>query len=151
MTTKRELRGIWNTLAEQHQQLAGMFEQVRAKGENRAAQWLALRTELLSHERGELREVVPVLRQYPELRAAADAHDLDAKVMERMVLAIDDLPIDSDPWSASFELLADSVLRHAAEEEQALFPKAQQIIGDDVSVRLDATFGRAQQQLAAQV
>src|SRR3954470_6443269 len=46
-----------------------------ATAENRAALWPTIRIMLLSHERGEVHEVYPVLRSYPELAALADHHD----------------------------------------------------------------------------
>jgi hypothetical protein len=150
MATKRQLVGVWKKLADQHAQLAALLEQVRASDGNRAEVWAIARAELLSHERGELREVYPVLRQYAELRALADGHDADATTMERMVLALSDLPVESEIWMGTFAVLCESVLRHAAEEEQDVFPKAQSVIGEELSMQLDMTFTQAKQQLAAQ-
>src|SRR5262249_48663483 len=69
------LTGVFRTLAEQHGEVAAMLKRLQSKPEKKAELWPEIRRELLSHERGEIREVYPVLRQHVQTRALAEHHD----------------------------------------------------------------------------
>ncbi len=145
------LTGVWKTLAEQHGEAAALLERARDNPTKRDELWPTIRSELLSHERGELREVYPVLRQHADLRVLAERHDIQAKDMEQIVLRLDGMSPQSDAWQSLYNDLVSSVQAHAEEEETDIFPIAQQVLGDEVSRDLDAKFRRAKQEVAAQV
>ncbi len=138
--TQAPLVGVFQTLAQEHQELSALLEAIKAEPASRAALWLKARAEMLSHDRGEMREVFPVIRANLATRALADLHDADAKAMEMMVMNLTELPLDSELWMPLFTQLADTVVQHATEEETSIFPQAQQALGEAVAEQLNAKF-----------
>lgn len=145
------LTGVFKTLAEQHGEVASLLERVRATPEKRADLWPTIRRQLLAHERGEVRELYPVLRMDPATMAFANHHDDEARELEQMIGRLDVLPIMSEAWGTMFERLTETVLHHASEEEDQIFPAAQQVLGEARTEELDSTVQRAQQQTAMAV
>jgi hemerythrin superfamily protein len=141
------LTGVFKTLAEQHGEVAAMLKRLQSKPEKKAELWPEIRRELLSHERGEMREVYPVLRQHVQTRALAEHHDQEAAELERLIERID--AAAGDEWLAHYHQLVDMVIHHANEEESTIFPKAQEAIGDQVAKDLEPRFLAAKQQVMA--
>jgi len=143
------LRGVFRTLAKQHGEVSALLQRAKAgDAEKRRELWPKIRVELLSHERAEVREVYPVLRQREATRPFVDRHDQDAREMDHMIARLGVLDIDSDAWSTLFCALADIVIAHAEEEEATIFPAAQAAIGEVLTSELDRRFLAAKQQLA---
>lgn len=134
------LTGIFITLCEEHAQMAALLNRALSSVDERSELWPTIRAELLSHERGEVRELYPVLRAKAQTRALADLHDDEAKDLEGMILDLDLLPVQSDEWTTLFEQLSDAVLEHAEEEETMIFPKAQAALGEPVTLEIDTRF-----------
>jgi hemerythrin superfamily protein len=149
--TVEQLTGVFLTLSEEHAAIATLLERLEAAPELRAELWPTIRIELLSHERGEVREVFPVIRANEETRAIADLHDFEAKEMEDLVTELEMTAMDTPEWMELFEDLANEVLTHARAEENDLFPRAQQVLGRDVADALNAGFLRAKRQLLESV
>jgi hypothetical protein len=144
------LVGVFNTLAAQHGEVAALLKRVQGKPEKRVELWPKIRAELISHEQGEVRELYPVLRQFPETRALADHHDQEARDMTAMIQRLDELDLHGDAWGALFDVLVASVLEHATEdEEHKIFPEAQRVLGEDLARELDAKVLLAKQQVMA--
>jgi hemerythrin superfamily protein len=141
------LTGVFKTLAEQHGQVAAMLKRLQGKPEKKPELWPEIRRELLSHERGEMREVYPVLRLHVQTRALAEHHDQEAAEMQRLIERIDAAP--DGEWRSLFDQLVDTVLHHANEEENDIFPKAQEAIGEQAAKELEPRFLAAKQQVAA--
>jgi len=141
------LRGVFRVLAQQHAEVAALIKRVEHDADKRRDLWPTIRTELLSHERAELRELYPVLRQHATTRSLADHHDADAREMEQMIARLDSLDIESEAWGVLFSELADAVAAHAGEEEQVIFPTAQEAIGEVIAEDLEGTVLAAKRQL----
>ena len=141
------LTGVFKTLAEQHGEAAAMMKRLQSKPEKKAELWPEIRRTLLSHERGEIREVYPVLRQHVQTRSLAEHHDQEAAEMERMIERID--VAVADEWRPLFDQLVETVIHHADEEENDIFPKAQEAIGDQTTKDLEARYLAAQKQVMA--
>lgn len=142
------LVGVFSTLADQHDQVAQLFDQLEASPESRALLWPQIRRELVSHEHSEVRELFPVLRQYEETRELADQHDAEARELDALIARLDALDIQSDDWVDVFDELVETVTHHAKDEEEAnIFPLAQRVIGETRAVELEAKVLAAKQQL----
>jgi hemerythrin superfamily protein len=141
------LTGIFKTLTAEHGEVSALLERAKDSVERRAELWPTIRAQLLSHERGEIRELYPVLRSMDATAELADHHDAEAKDMEDMILDLDHLPITTDAWGLLFDQLADAVLHHAEEEETEMFPQAQAALGEALTQELDAKFRLTKQQL----
>jgi len=145
------LVGVFKTLAEQHGQVAALLERVRGNTDKRSELWPKIRVELISHERGEVREVYPVLRTQAQTRALAEHHDDEARELEQLITTLDATDIASEAWAELFDRLADTVISHANEEEEKIFPPAQDALGEDRAKELERAFLAAKQQIAAAV
>jgi hemerythrin superfamily protein len=139
------LHGVFKTLAEQHGEVSAMLKRLQDKPEKKAELWPEIRRELISHERAEMREIYPVLRQHAQTRALADHHDQEAAELERL---IERLNMQTADWTTLFDQLVDTVIHHANEEENEIFPKAQDAIGDRTTKDLEARFLAAKKQIA---
>jgi len=141
------LTGVFKTLAEQHGEVTAMLKRLQSKPEKKHELWPEIRREILSHERGEMREVYPVLRQHVQTRSLAEQHDQDAAEMERLIERID--VAVADEWRPLYDQLVEAVIRHTNMEENDIFPKAQEAIGDKAAKELEPRFLAAQKQIMA--
>ena len=148
ITGPEGLVGVFNTLADQHDQVAALFEQLESQPESRAILWPQIRRELVSHEHSEVRELYPVLRQFEETRALADHHDEEARALDALIARLDATDFQSDDWTDLFDELVETVTHHAKDEEEAkIFPTAQRVIGETRAVELDAKVLATKQKL----
>lgn len=142
------LIGVFNTLAEQHGEVAALFKRIQDKPERRGELWPKIRAELISHEQSEIRELYPVLRQFPETAALADQHDAEAREMAATIHRLDELDLHDEAWDVLFDELVANVLHHATqEEERDIFPRAQQVLGEERALELDAKVVATKQQI----
>jgi hemerythrin superfamily protein len=145
------LTGVWRTLAEQHGEVAVLMERAKASDEKFTELWPTIRRELVSHEKAEVREVFPTLRTSSATRSLADHHDAEANQLEYLIGKIDELAIGAQERRDTFQKLIDTVLHHAKEEENEIFPKAQEAFGKEVAERLDEKFKATKKQVAEAV
>lgn len=142
------LVGVFKTLAEQHGEVGALLKRVQSNASKRADLWPKIRQELLSHEKGELREVYPVLREYAETRGMADEHETEAAELSAIVDRLDATVLASPEWGALFDELVDMVMKHVDEEENEIFPTAMKAIGAERAKELEPRFLQAKRQLA---
>lgn len=140
--TLKGLSGVFKTLCEQHGEASALLGRasMTSDGPKRAELWQKIRAELLSHERGEIEAVYPVLRNYPETRALAEEHDREASELERLIRKLDGMDPSSPAWTATFDDLKKTVQQHVSEEEGEIFPKAQDVLGHDTAVQMESSF-----------
>jgi len=126
------LRGVFLHLAEEHGEVGSLMKRVSKSGDpkERAELYPQIRSELLSHERGELAELYPMLSEHVATRDIAAAHNVEARQLEQAIHAVDQLAFADPEWGPAFEHLFQLVQQHVAEEENDFFPKAQSILGE---------------------
>lgn len=97
-------------------QLSSMFEQ--------------LVDELSIHERIEEEIFYPALQKLPKAKEdvleAFEEHHLVDEIVTEM-----DVETDDDKWKAKFAVMKENVEHHIKDEEEKLFPKAEQLLGDE--------------------
>jgi hemerythrin superfamily protein len=147
----RGLVGVFKTLAEEHGEAGALLKRMKSDPAKRAELWPKIRQELLSHEKGELREVYPVLREYAETRALADRHDREANELSATIERLQAAGFESAEFGPLLDRLIDLVEHHVQEEERDIFPKAQDAIGADRARELEPLFLSAKKQAAAMV
>lgn len=131
------LVGVFAILADQHTQVAQLLAQLQQEPATRPILWPAVRREMVSHEHSEVRELYPVLRQFDALRAFADHHDEEARELDALICRLDKLHPSSELWGEVLDVLVTTLLHHAKEEEeQKMFPAAQQAIGEARALEL---------------
>jgi len=147
------LTGVFNKLAEQHEQAAVLLK--RAEGTNdpkkRADLWQTIRRELLSHERAELNTVYPALKKDPATSDIPQHHNAEVPELEAAIAEIDRAGFDAPNWNTLVENLRNLVQHHAREEENEFFPRAEEALGKkaaaDLEDRFDAAKERAEKSL----
>lgn len=148
------LRGVFRKLAEEHGEVSVLLKRVAKSDDSkiRAEMFPKIREELLAHERTEMEVLYPMLRNLGgEGRELSDHHDEEAKEMEAMIGHLTELSFDAPEWQASFKQLAESVQHHASEEEKKIFPKAQQLLGEDATDEMEQTYLQRKQSVMKQL
>lgn len=133
-----KLVGVFKTLAEEHGAVSALMKRLQERPEKKPELWPEIRRELLSHERGEMRAVYPVLREHPQMRALTEQHAQQAGEMENLIDEID--AAEAADWRKLYAQLVDAVVRHVKLEEKDIFPKAQKTIGEKTAKELEAKF-----------
>jgi hemerythrin superfamily protein len=141
------LKGVFTKLAEQHHQVSSLLSTIEKTDDltRRAALWAEIRRELVSHEQAELLQVYPLLEDYETTREIARLHTQAAGELETAVQELDGIGFQSDAWQPALERLIGKVRAHVELEEEQLFPRAQEILGDDVARELEVPFERAKE------
>lgn len=136
-TRPEGLTGCFALLAKQHAEAGALLAHVVKDASKRDELWPKLRVALLTHERSEMRVLFPELRMHDSLRALANSHDAEAAELERMIHDLDEVEHASDTFGKLCERLADTMARHAREEEHDIFPKAQDLLGTERAKQLE--------------
>ena len=144
----RGLVGVFKVLSEEHGEAGALLKRVKRDPAKRAELWPKIRQELVSHEKAELREVYPVLREHEQTRALADRHEAEAGQLSALIDRIHATEMASAEWGSLFDQLVDQVEQHVKEEEGEFFPKAQQVIGAARAKELEPRFLAAKKQIA---
>lgn len=127
------LTGVFMHLMEEHGKVGALIKRVSKSSDEavRSKLYSTIRTELLGHERGELKVVYPALAEYPETAAIAAAHAHHASEIEAAIADLDALSFNSPSWATAFERLEKLVDEHVEQEESNYFPAAQRVLGDE--------------------
>jgi hypothetical protein len=149
----RGLHGVFNTLARQHAEVSVLLERARTAvdEEKRVALWKKIRTELLSHERGELAVVYPALAANGRLQGIVDEHQQQAEELESAIAAIDDSSLASDAFPSQIEALISLVKQHVDEEENHWFPEAAEVLSKGEVEELDQRYVAKREALIEQM
>jgi hypothetical protein len=143
--TVKGFSGIFKQLTREHGEVSALLMRVKMTSDPlvRRELYPTIRSELLSHERGELRAVYPAFLQYKELEGIARAHEQEAGQLERLINELNTIAYDDDAWGHAFMRLVELVMQHTKEEENEYFPKANRVLGEDVANRLKANYEAA--------
>jgi hypothetical protein len=139
------LTGVFMHLMEEHGKVGALIKRVGLSKdlEVRAKLYPTIRTELLQHEKGELRAVYPALAEFPETAAIAAAHAHHASELEAAIAELDALSFNTPSWPTAFERLAKLVNEHVTIEEREYFPLAQKLMGEERTKELLSAFEAA--------
>ena len=143
------LVGVFKTLSEQHGEAGALLKRVKSDPDKRSELWPKIRQALVSHEKGELAEVYPVMREYPELRSFCDQHEAEAGQLSAQIERIHATSMSTETWTQLFDQLCEMVDRHVQEEQNQIFPKAQDVIGAPRAEQIGPLFLATQKKLAA--
>jgi hemerythrin superfamily protein len=139
------LKGVFRKLAEQHHEVGSLLSTLKSTDDpsKRGELWTEIRRELVSHEQAELLRVYPVIEGYESIKGLAYQHTNAASELEAAIQTLDLTDAQSEAWQPALERLIVAVDAHARLEEEELFPRAQEALGDDVTGDLEASFVRA--------
>lgn len=134
------LVGVFEALVEQHGEAGALLERAKGNSAKRAELWPTIRASLRAHEKGELAEVYPIFREYAELVPLADRHEKEASELSATLDAMDAMDPAGGPFGARLDKLIGLVEAHVAEEEHAIFPQAQAVMGKARAKELEPKF-----------
>ena len=144
MEARREgLIGVFQTLARQHGEATALIARLKADPDKRQALWPTIKLELEAHEQAELQTVYPALARHRELQDLVERHGREARQLDDMIERLDSMTADDDEWMTLLVTLGETVLAHAAYEENDIFPTALRSIGADRAKQLDETYRSA--------
>jgi len=139
------LTGVFMHLMEEHGKVGALIKRVSMTNdiEVRSKLYPTIRSELLAHERGELRVVYPPLSEFPETAQIAASHAAQASELDAAIAELDALSYHSPSWVSAFERLANLVESHVMHEEGDYFPRAQKVLGEARAKQLLPEFEKA--------
>lgn len=100
----------------------------------------ALKEAIIKHAHAEEKVFYPPLRDKPQAHDIIE-HGLDEHhTVERLLQKMDGIPADSDDWVDTLESIHEKIKDHVEEEESEIFPKAEQLLGDQELDRMTDNF-----------
>jgi hemerythrin-like domain-containing protein len=122
----------FNLLKTDHQKVAELFDKLEAaSGKAKLDVFKQIKTELELHTHIEEKFFYPALekpKQTHDLALEAyEEHDVVKKLLTQMSRA----RTANDEWEAQAKVLRENVEHHVDEEENELFPKAEQVLSDE--------------------
>jgi hypothetical protein len=132
------LSGVFKHLTREHGEVMALLLRVKITSDPdvRAELFPKIRTELISHEKGELAEIYSVFNERMELMQFAEDHERDAGRLEAQIDAVSALSYEDAKWADRFAELVDLVSQHTKIEENYYFPVAQRALGAQAAAQL---------------
>jgi hemerythrin-like domain-containing protein len=122
----------FSLLKADHENVAALFEQLEsASGRQKLEVFNQIRTELELHAHIEEKIF------YPALEQPAETHDLTLEayeehdVVKKLLRELSRARTPNEEWEAKAKVLQENVEHHVEEEENELFPKANQVLGEE--------------------
>lgn len=147
---------IFELLKQDHEKVAGLFEQLEPTTERaektRQELFARLKSELDLHAYLEETILYPVLKEVEETREIALEGVEEHRVVKRLLAELDSMPVTSEQWTAKLTVLQENVEHHVEEEEGEMFKKARAALSseqiEDLTTRLESE--KKKQKAAAQ-
>jgi hypothetical protein len=140
--TVEGLSGVFKQLTREHGEVGALLMRIDLSSDLkvRAELFPKIRRELLSHERGELREVYPAFKANPRLEPMVAEHDREAREIEQILSELQATPYEDEGWGPRFSQLVEAFKHHTALEENHYFPAANRILGKAESERIRSRY-----------
>jgi len=123
---------LFEQLRQEHDSVRGLFEKMAKSGkkevESRQQLFRQIEQELVVHMEGEERFLYTALEQHDESRERVLAGYEEHVVARTVIGAFTSLAVDDERWAPKLKVLRDLLLRHMAEEEGELFPRAEELL-----------------------
>lgn len=144
---------IFEQLKEEHARVSTMMRRIAGTDdpEERRDLFADLRKELLAHAKSEEREFYPVFRELDETGDLVEESLEDHADIEQMLDRLRNMDADTEEWSELFEELMLEVEDHFDQEENELFPLAEELIDDETAGRIEERYEKSRQELLRRV
>jgi hemerythrin superfamily protein len=142
ITALKGQTGIFSTLAKEHGEVSSLLKKAaKASDENECRKLLDLiRVELLSHAKAEEETFYAALLNHPATAELARTSEQEHRVVETLLESAQNLAGRGDAGREAIENLAKQVESHAQDEEQRVFPLADEVFSRDEQQRMDEHF-----------
>jgi hemerythrin-like domain-containing protein len=141
-------------LKEDHKKVDGLFKQLEPTTERaektRTELFERLRQELDIHARIEEAVFYPAIKQAAETREIVLEGFEEHHVVKLLLKELEDVPVDTEQWTAKLKVLQENVEHHVEEEEGEMFQKARQVLSEDDIDRLGAEMEEEKKRLLQQ-
>lgn len=134
---------IYRDLKADHEKQREMLKQLGdLRGDTKKRQKLfeEFRLELQSHAAAEEESLYAVMLGNPELRDDARHSVSEHKEVDDLLGEMMDLDFGSDEWESKFFHMRHRYEHHIDEEEEEMFPAADEELGDEVEAKMAATY-----------
>lgn len=150
--TVGSLHGVFKKLVQEHREIAALLTQLKAASdlEVRRGLFARIRTDMLVHDKAEVRAVYPAFDAYSELQPMAKEHAGGAMQLERSLEQLSELPLTDASWEPRFDKLVELAVQHTREEEEEYFPAAADLLGQDEAERLQDRYEAAKAEVMGQ-
>lgn len=134
-----------------HRNVAALFDELeQASGKAKLSVFNEIKTELELHAHIEEKVFYPALEKPRETKELTlEAYEEHAQV-KKLLRELSKTRSPNEEWEAKAKVLQENVEHHVEEEENELFPKAQQVLSEeeleDLGERLQAEKSRGQRQ-----
>lgn len=127
-------------LKEDHKKVAKLFKEIEDAGENaiKTKQGLfeQLKDELELHTEIEEQYLYPALEQFEETKDMTLEGLEEHNVVKELLAELEGEEVGSDVWNAKLKVMKENVEHHVSEEEEELFPEAEDVLSDDQSKQI---------------
>ncbi len=127
---------ITQILTDHHETLRGLFEKTEADHR----MFSELKKHLRVHHTNEEKYLYDLLEQKTETRKDALEAVGEHHIIELILLALEDFPIDHERWAIKLENLEEYTRHHLDEEEEDIFPQADKVLEADEAKKLGEQF-----------
>jgi len=133
---------IFDALKKDHARQRKMLSEIEqvADGNERLAQFEALRKELQAHAAAEEESLYATMLGCPDLREDARHSVSEHKEVDDMLGELAETDVNSDLWQEAFAKMRHRYLHHIDEEEEDMFPKAAEGLTKDAEATITKAF-----------
>lgn len=139
-------------LKEDHKKVAKLFKEIEGAGDRaiktKEHLFEQLKSELELHTQIEEEYMYPLLEEAEETKdmtlEAYEEHDIVKTLMGEM----EDEEVGSDVWEAKLKVMKENVEHHVSEEEEELFPEAEEVLSEEQMEQLAQSIMEAKQSQA---
>ena len=140
---------IFNLLKEDHDKVKNLFQKLEKTEETSERDELfgQLEHELTVHSRLEEEHFYPVLEHDPRTKDLISEALKEHKQVDQVLEDLMDMLPDDEDWDETLKELNRLVEHHVAEEENTMFPKARQVLGEEKAQELAELIQREKESL----
>lgn len=145
--------GIFHHLAGEHAEVSTLMKRVAGtmEAQEREKLFPEIRRNLLAHARGEEEEFYPVLREHPEVAELVSQCLDEHKEIEQYLDRLDVNDKSTREWGDAFEQMMSAVENHVEREENALFPKAKDLLESQQAKDMEGRFEQVEEREKARL
>lgn len=121
---------VFEVLKHDHEMARDLFAQIERSGEKdrREELFQKLKQELIAHAHAEERIFYPVLKEKQQTHDQIEEGISEHHHVEQLLSSLENMDCGSDEWLQQVRQLKQEVEHHVHEEEEEIFPKAQQLL-----------------------
>lgn len=140
---------IYESLRQDHRSVQKILEEMtqtsETDGDRRRQLLERFKTEFLAHARAEEKLLYSQLEQHEESRDLALEGEEEHHAAESLLEELEQTEVSDEHWLAKATVLQEMINHHVKEEEQSLFPKAQDVFSADQAKQLARRFEEQKQ------